>query len=97
MIMPNLYGSIIQNIAMGVTGNIGNTPGALVGNTISIYGQGTRHRGFDIAGQNIVNPTGGLLSSVMMLKNMNLSVFADAIMQGVLDTIAQGKTLTRDM
>lgn len=50
MIMPNLYGTIITNIAMGVTGNIGTTPGVMVGENMSIYGQGTRHRGFDIAG-----------------------------------------------
>lgn len=38
MVMPNLYGTIIQNIAMGVTGNIGTTPGVMVGENMSIYG-----------------------------------------------------------
>lgn len=38
MLMPNLYGTIVTNIAMGVTGNIGTTPGVMVGDNMSIYG-----------------------------------------------------------
>lgn len=82
---------------MGVTGNIGTTPGVMVGDNLSIYGQGTRHRGFDIAGQNKVNPTGAILSAVSMLRHMNLTVFADAIAQGVLDTIQVNKVVTEDL
>lgn len=97
MVMPNLYGSIIQNIAMGVSGSIGMTPGVNVGANNCIYGQGTRHRGFDIAGKNVVNPTGAILSSIIMLRHMRLQVFADCIQNSVLKTIQEGKVTTQDM
>lgn len=45
----------------------------------------------DIAGQDKANPTALVLSSVMMLRHMNLDTFADRIESAILDTIADGK------
>lgn len=45
----------------------------------------------DIAGQDKANPTALVLSSVMMLRHMNLMDYADRIEGAILDTIAEGK------
>jgi isocitrate dehydrogenase (NAD+) len=45
----------------------------------------------DIAGQDKANPTALVLSSVMMLRHMNLMDYADRIESAILDTIAEGK------
>lgn len=68
MVMPNLYGSIISNICAGITGGVGMTAGACIGNKHSLFTQGTRHTGIDIAGQNLANPTAMILSSILMLR-----------------------------
>ena len=73
---------------MGVTGTIGMTAGINAGRERSIYGTGTRHRGFDIAGKDLVNPTGALLSSALMLKHMGLFTHAHQINQAVRRTLS---------
>ena len=51
MVMPNLYGAIVSNIALGITGGPGITPGAMIGTKYSIFETGGRHAAKDIAGK----------------------------------------------
>lgn len=37
MVMPNLYGAIVSNIALGITGGPGLTPGAMVGSKYAVF------------------------------------------------------------
>ena len=39
MVMPNLYGSILSNIASGITGGAGMTPGACIGKSHALFCQ----------------------------------------------------------
>jgi isocitrate dehydrogenase (NAD+) len=57
--------------------------------------QGARHAGLDIAGQDKVNPTAILLSSVMMLRYLKLPNFADRMEHALFATLAAG-TRTHD-
>lgn len=91
MVLPNLYGSIVANICAGISGGVGLTPGACVGEKHTLFQQGTRHAGLDIAGENKANPTAILLSSAMMLRHMNLPKFADKIINAVSTTLLEGK------
>jgi len=79
MVMPNLYGTIVGNTATGITGGPGVTPGVAVGKDYIVFEQGTRHTGNDIVGKRWANPTALLLSSIIMLKHMNLPKFAKNI------------------
>ena len=96
MLAPNLYGSIISSIGSGLVGGPGVTPGANIGDDFLLFDQGCRNSGFDIAGQNKANPTALILSSVNMLRTMNLSYFADLISDAILNTYEQGY-LTHDL
>ena len=87
MVMPNLYGSIVQNAVAGITGGVGLSAGASIGKDYLLFSQGCRHAGLDIAGKNIVNPSAILVSSVMMLRHLGLPNFADDIAQALNKTI----------
>lgn len=97
MVMPNLYGAIVSNIALGITGGPGLIPGALIGNKYSIFETGGRHGAKDIAGKNLANPTAFLLTYVMMLKHLGLPFFAQKIEYAVYKTLLEGKIKTLDI
>ena len=48
-------------------------------------------------GKGLANPTALLLSSLMMLRHMNLNEYADRIEKAALGTIAEGKSITGDL
>eukprot|EP01120_Amphizonella_sp_Union-15-10_P010294 TRINITY_DN4102_c0_g1_i1.p1 TRINITY_DN4102_c0_g1~~TRINITY_DN4102_c0_g1_i1.p1 ORF type:complete len:374 (+),score=65.45 TRINITY_DN4102_c0_g1_i1:68-1189(+) len=96
MATPNLYGNVVTNVAAGIVGGPGLTPGANIGDRIAVFEPGTRHTGMDIAGSNLANPTAMILSSVMMLRHLGLDIFADKIDRALSQVISEGKHLTHD-
>ena len=95
-VTPNFYGSLVTNAVAGLVGGPGLCPGANIGNTGAMFEQGARHVGLDIAGRDIVNPTGILFSAVLMLRHLHLPNFADRMESAVFATLASG-TRTRDI
>lgn len=89
MVMPNLYGDIMSDLASGLIGGLGLTPSGNMGDRVSIF-EAVHGSAPDIAGQNKANPTALLLSSCMMLQHMGLQSYADKIQSAVLKTIASG-------
>lgn len=90
MVMPNLYGDIMSDLASGLIGGLGLTPSGNMGDKVSIF-EAVHGSAPDIAGQNKANPTALLLSSVMMLQHMGLETYGEKIHKAVLKTIASGK------
>lgn len=97
MVMPNLYGSILSNIASFMVGGPGLTPGANIGTNFALFEQGTRHLAKDIAHKKLANPSAILLSSSMMLRHLGLPHFADMVEHGVFTTLKEGKVRTQDI
>ncbi|KAJ1981413.1 isocitrate dehydrogenase (NAD(+)) idh1 [Dimargaris verticillata] len=97
MVMPNLYGNIVSNIGAALVGGPGIVPGCNIGREYAIFEPGCRHVAKDIQGNNTANPTSMLLSSVMMLRHLNLHSHADNIYQAVYKTIKDGTAKTPDM
>lgn len=89
MVMPNLYGDIMSDLASGLIGGLGLTPSGNMGDKVSIF-EAVHGSAPDIAGKNLANPTALLLSSCMMLRHMSLDLYADKIESAVLKTIASG-------
>ncbi|RHZ80403.1 hypothetical protein Glove_136g140 [Diversispora epigaea] len=96
MVMPNLYGDILSDMCAGLIGGLGLTPSGNIGRDASIF-EAVHGTAPDIAGKDLANPTALLLSSIMMLRHMRLYDYADSIESAVLQTIADGKHLTRDL
>ncbi|KAF9780109.1 hypothetical protein BJ322DRAFT_1084635 [Thelephora terrestris] len=96
MVMPNLYGDILSDMCAGLIGGLGLTPSGNIGRDASIF-EAVHGSAPDIAGKGLANPTALLLSSMMMLRHMNLNGFADKIEKAALGTIAEGKHVTGDL
>jgi isocitrate dehydrogenase (NAD+) len=86
-----LYGSIVGNIALGITGGAAVTPGAMIGSKYAIFETGGRHGGRDIAVKGIANPTAFLSSYVMMLKHLGLPFFAKKLEDAIYTSIMKGE------
>lgn len=96
LVMPNLYGDILSDMAAGLVGGLGVAPGANIGEDISIF-ESIHGSAPDIAGKNIANPTAAILSGVMMLRFIGEMEAADKIDNAIKNVLKAGKVLTVDL
>ena len=89
VVTPNLYGDILSDVAAEVAGSIGLAPSSNIGHNCSMF-EAVHGSAPDIAGQNIANPSGMLLSAVMMLVHLNRIAPATAIHNAWLCTMEDG-------
>ncbi|KAL7988221.1 hypothetical protein Chor_007140 [Crotalus horridus] len=97
MVMPNLYGNIVNNVCAGLVGGPGLVPGANYGHAYAVFETATRNTGKSIAGKNIANPTAMLLASCMMLDHLRLHSYASVIRKAVLTSMDDVETHTPDI
>ncbi|TRY72188.1 hypothetical protein TCAL_00236, partial [Tigriopus californicus] len=96
LVMPNLYGDIISDLCAGLIGGLGLTPSGNVGTGGAIF-EAVHGTAPDIAGHDKANPTALLLSSVMMLRYMDLYDHAQRIETACFEVIREGQTITGDL
>ncbi|XP_005092713.1 isocitrate dehydrogenase [NAD] subunit alpha, mitochondrial isoform X2 [Aplysia californica] len=96
LVMPNLYGDILSDLCAGLIGGLGVTPSGNIGEDGAIF-ESVHGTAPDIAGEDKANPTALLLSSVMMLRYMELNSFADKIEAAAFNVIREGRVLTGDL
>ncbi len=82
VVLPNLQGDIVSDLAAGLVGGLGFAPSANIGKHISIF-EAVHGTAPDIAGKGIANPTALILSGFMMLRHIGL-VKQAAIMENAL-------------
>ncbi|NXG59214.1 IDH3B dehydrogenase, partial [Hemiprocne comata] len=70
LVMPNLYGNIIDNLAAGLVGGAGVVPGESYSAEYAVFEMGARHPFAQAVGRNIANPTAMLLSAANMLRHL---------------------------
>merc|ERR1711990_666908 len=87
LVMPNLYGDILSDLGAGLIGGLGLTPSGNIGADGVALFESVHGTAPDIAGKDLANPTALLLSSVMMLRHLNLMEHADRIETACFDTI----------
>jgi len=96
LVLPNLYGDIVSDLAAGLVGGLGVAPGMNVGHGGAVF-EATHGSAPKYKGQNKVNPTALILSAVLMLRYLEEREAADRLEQAVADVIAEGKDVTYDM
>merc|ERR1712210_69472 len=97
MVMPNLYGNIIDNRAAGLVGGAGLVAAASYSPNCAVFEPGAPHS-FDVGvGKNVANPTAMLLSATKMLKHVGLREPAKRLENGVERVLADQKVKTRDL
>jgi isocitrate dehydrogenase (NAD+) len=89
LLLENLYGDIVSDLAAGLVGGLGLVPGANLGPTIAIF-EAVHGTAPDIAGQNRANPTALLLSTILMLRHLELPELADRIEKALHACFAAG-------
>lgn len=89
IVTTNLYGDIISDIAAELSGSIGLAGSANIGEHVAMF-EAIHGSAPDIAGQNIANPSGLLLASVMMLIHIGQADIAQKIQNAWLKTIEDG-------
>jgi len=97
LVLPNLYGNIIDNLAAGLVGGAGVVAGASYSSEVAIFEPGARHTYQEATGKNVANPTAMLLCAANMLNHINLQYHGDIIRNAVGRVIKAGKVKTGDM
>lgn len=95
MVMPNLYGDILSDLASGLIGGLGFLPSANIGEDVAMF-EAVHGSAPDIAGKNMANPTAFLLSLCMMLDYMNETNAATKIRNAIFAVLEEGKVRTQD-
>jgi len=96
LVLPNLYGDIISDLAAGLIGGLGVAPGGNIGKDIALF-EPTHGSAPKYKGLNKVNPTAMMLSAVMMLKHIGEKKYADMLESAVAENIREGKYVTYDL
>ena len=96
LLLDNLYGDIISDLASGLVGGLGVTPGANLGETCAVF-ESVHGSAPDIAGKGIANPTALLLSAVMMLRHVGDEACALRVEKALFSALEQGSARTRDI
>ena len=89
IVMPNLYGDVLSDVAAQIAGSVGLAGSANIGEHVSmfeaIHGSAPRR-----AGQNLANPSGLLLGAIMMLVHIGETTVAERVHNAWLRTIEDG-------
>jgi isocitrate dehydrogenase (NAD+) len=96
LVLENLYGDIISDLAAGLVGGLGLVPGANIGDDCAIF-EAVHGSAPDIKGQNKANPTAMILAAVMMLKHIGETKAADRIYAALVNVFTKRKLFTFDL
>ena len=96
LLLENLYGDIISDLAAGLVGGLGIVPGANIGELGAVF-EAVHGSAPDIAGKNMANPTALLQSGIMMLRYLGERGPADLIERAMIHTLADRQIRTRDL
>jgi isocitrate dehydrogenase len=89
IVLPNLQGDIVSDLAAGLVGGLGFAPSANIGKHISIF-EAVHGSAPDIAGRGIANPTALILSGLMMLRHIGLTKHAGILHNALMSALESG-------
>src|SRR4051795_3948049 len=96
LVLPNLYGDIVSDLAAGLVGGLGVAPGANIGTEAAVF-EPVHGSAPKYAGLNKANPTALILSGALMLRHLGYPDVADRVERATRDVIAEGTTTTYDL
>ena len=96
LVLPNLYGDIVSDLAAGMIGGLGMAPGANFGEDAAIF-EPTHGSAPKYAGQNKVNPIAMMLSGMLMLRHLDETEAAERLESAIAEVIREGASVTYDM
>jgi len=96
LLLTNLYGDIMSDLAAGLVGGLGVVPSGNIGADSAIF-EAVHGTAPDIAGKGVANPTALLMSAIMMLDHIGETSAAQRIDAALHEVYREGRSLTRDV
>lgn len=96
LLMENLYGDILSDLAAGLVGGLGVVPGANIGDHYALF-ETVHGSAPDIKGKNIANPSAMIQAAVMMLRHISERAAANRISFALERVLTRGEVLTADL
>src|SRR6267142_2241614 len=96
LLLPNLYGDVMSDLAAGLVGVLGVVASANIGDECAMF-EAVHGTAPDIAGKGLANPTALLMSGIMMLDHLNERPAARRIEAALHKVYRDGKHATRDL
>jgi isocitrate dehydrogenase (NAD+) len=96
LLMENLYGDIVSDLAAGLVGGLGVVPSGNIGEKAALF-EAVHGTAPDIAGKNLANPTALLMSAIMMLRHIGETGPGDRIEAALNKVLAKRENVTRDL
>ena len=96
LLLPNLYGDVMSDLAAGLVGGLGVVPSANIGDDCAMF-EAVHGTAPDIAGKGLANPTALLMSALLMLDHLGERVAAEKIDAALLKTYREGTHTTKDV
>lgn len=96
LLLPNLYGDIISDLAAGLVGGLGVAPGANFGTDYATF-EAVHGTAPDLAGKDVANPMASILSAVMMLRHIEEAAAADRIARALAQVLKEKRAVTPDL
>ncbi|MGA7853551.1 MAG: isocitrate dehydrogenase (NAD(+)) [Candidatus Acidiferrales bacterium] len=96
LLLTNLYGDIMSDLAAGLIGGLGFAPSGNMGETVAVF-EAVHGTAPDIAGKGLANPTALLMSAILMLRHIQEMVAAKKVENALYKVYREGKHLTRDV
>ena len=96
LLLENLYGDIVSDLAAGLVGGLGVVPGANIGEKAAVF-EAVHGSAPDIAGRNLANPLALIRSAAMMMRYLGEVTIAGRIERAVERTVSEQGKLTRDL
>src|SRR5947209_14210787 len=96
LLLPNLYGDVMSDLAAGLVGGLGVVPSANIGDHCAMF-EAVHGTAPDIAGKGLANPTALVMSGLLMLDHLGEQSAAERIEAALLKTYRDGIYNTRDV
>ena len=96
LVLPNLYGDIVSDLAAGLVGGLGVAPGANIGPDAAVF-EAVHGSAPKYAGQNKANPTALILSGALMLRHLGHPDVASRLEEALRAVVAEGRSVTYDL
>jgi isocitrate dehydrogenase (NAD+) len=96
LLLPNLYGDVMSDLAAGLVGGLGVVPSGNIGDLCAIF-EAVHGTAPDIAGKGLANPTALTMSAILMLNHLGERTAAQRIEQALISVYREGKHVTKDV
>ncbi|HEY2119924.1 MAG TPA: isocitrate dehydrogenase (NAD(+)) [Candidatus Acidoferrum sp.] len=96
LLLPNLYGDVMSDLAAGLVGGLGVVPSGNIGDECAIF-EAVHGTAPDIAGKGLANPTALIMSAVLMLNYLGEREAASRVDTALIKVYREGKHTTKDV